>query len=132
MAQQFDYPKSETELRVTLDALYTAAKTAHEGGERPSFKGLIEIVSAQATIITAIHNIKSNKGSTILHRMECIIIKSQVHLKRIQPHEDILVQQITICLICGLILHAMFTQISQSFLLLKVKIKIIIQLDTAL
>jgi len=63
VAQQFDYPKSETDLRVTLDALYQSAKSALEGGERPAFKGLIEIMSAQATIITAIHNIKSNKGS---------------------------------------------------------------------
>jgi group II intron reverse transcriptase/maturase len=63
MAQQFDYPKTETDLRVTLDALYHAAKTAYESGNRPSFKGLIELMSAQATIITAIHNIKSNKGS---------------------------------------------------------------------
>jgi group II intron reverse transcriptase/maturase len=63
MAQQFDYPKSETGLRVTLDALYQSAKTAYERGERPAFKGLIEIMSAEATIITAIHNIKSNKGS---------------------------------------------------------------------
>jgi group II intron reverse transcriptase/maturase len=63
MAQQFDYPKSETDLRVTLDALYQSAKTVYEGGERPAFKGLIELMSAEATIITAIHNIKSNKGS---------------------------------------------------------------------
>lgn len=63
MAQQFDYPKSETELRSTLDALYQEAKTAYEDGGRPSFKGLIEIMSAEATIVTAIHNIKSNKGS---------------------------------------------------------------------
>jgi len=63
MAQQFDYPKSETDLRATLDALYQAAKTAYESGGRPSFKGLIEIMSAGATIVTAIHNIKSNKGS---------------------------------------------------------------------
>ena len=63
MAQQFDYPKSETDLRVTLDALYQTAKSAYEGGERPAFRGLIELMSAEATIITAIHNIKSNKGS---------------------------------------------------------------------
>jgi len=63
VAQQFDYPKTETDLRVTLDALYQSAKTAFEGEERPAFKGLIEIMSTQATIITAIHNIKSNKGS---------------------------------------------------------------------
>lgn len=63
MAQQFDYPKTETELRVTLDTLYQTAKTAYDGGNRPAIKGLIEIMSAETTIITAIHNIKSNKGS---------------------------------------------------------------------
>ena len=63
MAQQFDYPKTETELRVTLDALYQTTRTAFDGGERPAIKGLVEIMSAKATIITAIHNIKSNKGS---------------------------------------------------------------------
>ncbi len=63
MAQQFDYPKTETDLRATLDALYQTAKTAYDGGQRPAVNGLIEIMSAQATIITAIHNIKSNKGS---------------------------------------------------------------------
>lgn len=63
MAQQFDYPSSETDLRDTLDALYESAKAAYEGGERPAFKGLLELMSAKATIMTAIHNIKSNKGS---------------------------------------------------------------------
>lgn len=65
MAQQFDYPKTETDLRATLDALYQTAKAAYDGGQRPAINGLIEIMSAQATIITAIHNIKSNKGSKI-------------------------------------------------------------------
>lgn len=63
MAQQFDYPKNETDLRVTIDALYESAKTAVDGGIRPSFTGLIELMSCEATITTAIHNIKSNKGS---------------------------------------------------------------------
>lgn len=63
MAQQFDYPKTETDLRVTIDALYSTAKTAIDGGIRPSFTGLIELMSCEATITTAIHNIKSNKGS---------------------------------------------------------------------
>ncbi|MDD3230328.1 MAG: reverse transcriptase domain-containing protein [Oscillospiraceae bacterium] len=63
MAQQFDYPKNETDLRVTLDALYSTAKTAVDGGKRPSFTGLIELMSCEATIMTAIHNIKANKGS---------------------------------------------------------------------
>ena len=63
MAQQFNYPHSETELRATQDELYRTAKAAHDKGERPSFVGLIEIMSAKATINTAIHNIKANKGA---------------------------------------------------------------------
>jgi len=63
MAQKFDLPNSETDLRNTLDKMFAEAKTAYEKGERPSFKGLIEIMSAKATITTAIHKIKSNKGS---------------------------------------------------------------------
>ena len=63
MAQQFDYPKTETELREIQDKLYQHSKGAYETGGRPAFKGLLEIMSAEATIITAIHNIKSNHGS---------------------------------------------------------------------
>ena len=63
MAQQFNYPKSETELRATQDVLYREAKAAYDRGERPSFKGLIEVMSAKVTIVTAIHNIKANKGA---------------------------------------------------------------------
>ena len=63
MAQQFDYPKTETELRALLDKLYQQSREARETGERPAFKGLLEIMSAEATIVTAIHNIKSNHGS---------------------------------------------------------------------
>ena len=63
MAQQFDYPKTETELREIQDKLYQHSKEAHDAGGRPAFKGLLEIMSAETTIITAIHNIKSNRGS---------------------------------------------------------------------
>lgn len=63
MAQQFNYPNSETELRAIQDDLYREAKAAHDQGECPAFKGLIEIMSAKATIVTAIHNIKANKGA---------------------------------------------------------------------
>ena len=63
MAQQFDYPKTETELREIQDKLYQYSKEAYDTGGRPAFKGLLEIMSAEATIITAIHNIKSNRGS---------------------------------------------------------------------
>ncbi len=63
MAQQFDYPKTETELREIQDRLYQHSKEIYDAGGRPAFKGLLEIMSAEATIITAIHNIKSNHGS---------------------------------------------------------------------
>ena len=63
MAQKFDYLKSEAELRKTIDELYSIAKTAVKENNRPSFKGLVEIMASEATIVTAIHNIKSNKGS---------------------------------------------------------------------
>ena len=63
MAQQFDYPKTETELREIQDKLYQQSKEAYDAGGRPAWKGLLEIMSAEPTIITAIHNIKSNHGS---------------------------------------------------------------------
>ncbi|KUO72331.1 MAG: group II intron reverse transcriptase/maturase [Desulfosporosinus sp. BRH_c37] len=63
MAQKFDYLKSEAELRKTVDELYDIAKKTLEQGKRPSIRGLVEIISSEATIVTAIHNIKSNKGS---------------------------------------------------------------------
>ena len=63
LAQQFDYPKTETQLREIQDKLYQHSKEVHDAGGRPAFKGLLEIMSAEATITTAIHNIKSNRGS---------------------------------------------------------------------
>jgi len=63
MAQQFDYPKTEKELREIQDKLYQHSKEVYDAGGRPALKGLLEIMSAEATIITAIHNIKSNHGS---------------------------------------------------------------------
>lgn len=63
MAQQFDYPKTETQLRQIQDKLYQHSKEAYDAGGRPAFKGLLEIMSAETTITTAIHNIKSNHGS---------------------------------------------------------------------
>jgi group II intron reverse transcriptase/maturase len=63
MAQQFVSPKTESELRVILDQLYAESKTKSDKGEKPSFRGLLEIISAEPTIVTAIHNLKANKGS---------------------------------------------------------------------
>ncbi|MFD2212249.1 group II intron reverse transcriptase/maturase [Metabacillus endolithicus] len=61
MAQKLDYPKSESELKVIQDKLY---QLSSESKKNPiGFKGLLEIMSCETTIMTAIHNIKSNKGS---------------------------------------------------------------------
>ena len=55
MAQQFDSPQTETQLREIQDKLYQHSKEVYDAGGRPAFKGLLEIMSAEATIVTAIH-----------------------------------------------------------------------------
>jgi RNA-directed DNA polymerase len=83
MAQQFVSPKSESELRTVQDNLYSAAKASIEQGQLPSFKGLLEIISAEPTILTAIHNIKANKGSKTAgsddERMQEDILEKDFH-----------------------------------------------------
>ena len=83
MAQQFDYPKTETQLCEIQDKLYQHSKEVYDAGGRPAFKGLLEIMSAEVTITTAIHNIKSNHGSETLAWMENefaeIICKSPIN-----------------------------------------------------
>ena len=47
----------ESDLKKTLDFLYAKSK------QNMGFTGLLEAVTSEVTIVTAIHNIKSNKGS---------------------------------------------------------------------
>lgn len=63
MAQKFVYPKTETELKNIQDQMYHISKEAYEQRKRPAFKSLMEIISSETVILTAIHNIKANKGS---------------------------------------------------------------------
>lgn len=63
VVQKLNYPKSETELKQLLDELYCMSKDKYEKGERPSFKGLLEIIQSEEVILSAIHKIKANKGS---------------------------------------------------------------------
>lgn len=63
MAQELDYLKTESELRSWQDKVYAISKEKFEIGERPIFKGLLEKVLSEPVILTAIHNIKANKGS---------------------------------------------------------------------
>lgn len=57
------YLASEHSLRHVLDSLYAQTKTALHQGVKPQFNGLLEYMKSEVTILTAIHNIKSNKGS---------------------------------------------------------------------
>ena len=54
MAQQFDCPKTETELRTLLDELYQQSRKARQEGKYPAFKGLLEIMSAETTIVNCL------------------------------------------------------------------------------
>ncbi|TEB04274.1 Group II intron-encoded protein LtrA [Pelotomaculum schinkii] len=63
--QQLNYrePQTETELQVLLDRMYSVTIEAKQNGESPRFKGLLEIISSEVVILTAVHNIKANRGS---------------------------------------------------------------------
>jgi len=68
LAQTSNLPKSkhlasEQDLRNLRDSLYSETKSLLEQGGKPQFKGLLEYMKSEVTILTAIHNIKSNKGS---------------------------------------------------------------------
>ncbi|RRJ54667.1 group II intron reverse transcriptase/maturase [Paenibacillus oralis] len=63
MVQKFDYPNSETEFRALQDEMYRVSHEAVTRGTNASFKGLLEIVSSEAVIMTAIHKVKANSGS---------------------------------------------------------------------
>lgn len=63
MAQEFDYLESENQLRLVLDKLYDQTKQQIASNKLPRFTGLLELITSETVILTAIHNIKSNKGS---------------------------------------------------------------------
>ena len=63
MGQKHNLPKTETELNRLLDSFYAKAKKQYESGKTIKFKGLLEIISCEVNIITAIHTIKSNGGA---------------------------------------------------------------------
>jgi RNA-directed DNA polymerase len=43
--------------------MYSASFEARQNGKFPRFKGLLEIISSEVVILTAVHNIKANQGS---------------------------------------------------------------------
>jgi RNA-directed DNA polymerase len=63
LVQESNSLNSETELRSHLDAIYIKTKQGIEQGIKPSHKNLMQLISSEVTILTAIHHIKANKGS---------------------------------------------------------------------
>lgn len=56
-------PKNEKELNKLLQDIYIKAKTSYENDIESNFTGILEIISSEPNIVSAIHKIKSNKGS---------------------------------------------------------------------
>lgn len=63
MEQKYNLPQTEEQLIKLLDNFYETTKIKLSNNEKPKFKGLLEIISSDVVIVTAIHNIKSNAGS---------------------------------------------------------------------
>lgn len=63
MVQELNKPETEQELYKILDDLYSTSKEEYEKGRRPRCKGLLEVISSEPVIISAIHRLKSNRGS---------------------------------------------------------------------
>jgi RNA-directed DNA polymerase len=55
--------QSEAELREVTDLLYQVARQGGENGNDLAFTGLLELASSEATIVSAIHKLKSNRGA---------------------------------------------------------------------
>ena len=56
-------PKSEEEFQQLKDRLYEETKVALSQNKQPIFKGMLEVAQCDVVILTAIHKLKSNKGS---------------------------------------------------------------------
>ncbi|UXZ09399.1 hypothetical protein F1C14_06115 [Clostridium perfringens] len=63
MVQKYDLPQTEAQLNKLLDNLYQTSKEKLNNNKKPSFKGLLELISSDVVIIKAIHKIKGNNGS---------------------------------------------------------------------
>ena len=56
-------PENEAELNELLQKMYLTAKQSYENRQKCNFTGLFEIIVSEPNIVSAIHKIKSNKGS---------------------------------------------------------------------
>ena len=56
-------PTNEKELNELLQNLYLKAKENYDSSKDSNFTGILEIIASEPNIVSAIHKIKSNKGS---------------------------------------------------------------------
>jgi RNA-directed DNA polymerase len=63
MAHKLRYPKSETEFRKMCDEIYAITKECVAEGKTPKFEGMLEVISSESVILSAIHKLKANHGS---------------------------------------------------------------------
>lgn len=56
-------PKSEEEFYKLKDVLFEKTKAALSQNKKPTFKNILEVAQCDVVILTAIHKLKSNKGS---------------------------------------------------------------------
>lgn len=56
-------PTTERELNELLQNIYLTAKNNYDNRKDSNFTGILEIIASEPNIVTAIHKIKSNKGS---------------------------------------------------------------------
>ena len=63
MAHKLSTPKSNSEFRRLQDEMYHQTKEALKEKDFPRFKGLMEVISSETVILSAIHKLKANHGS---------------------------------------------------------------------
>ena len=56
-------PTTEKELNELLQSMYLTAKSRYELRQECNFTGILEIIASEPNIVSAVHKIKSNKGS---------------------------------------------------------------------
>lgn len=56
-------PKTTQDFQDLKDAMYAATKAAIAQNQQPNFQGIIEVARSEIVILSAIHKLKSNKGS---------------------------------------------------------------------
>ena len=85
----FDYPKTETQLREILDKLYQHSKEAYGVGNRPAFNGLLEIMSAETTIVTVVNAVKAFADVTLNYPVIACVVNEHFcpfHCRGRIPH----------------------------------------------